>query len=82
MNKDDRSIYAKLIIELLETECSVIGLYDYEEYVEYYHKQTGENTWDTSIKPIDGYEKHSRLFILENAVQRELNVMSDALILT
>ena len=57
MNKDDRSIYAKLIIELLETECSVIGLYDYEEYVEYYHKQTGENTWDTSIKPIDGYEK-------------------------
>lgn len=57
MNKDDRSIYAKLIIELLETECSVIGLYDYEEDVEYYHKQIGENTWDTSIKPIDGYEK-------------------------
>ena len=29
-----------------------------------------------------GMKKHSRLFILENAVQRELNVMSDALILT
>ena len=31
MNKDDRSIYAKLIIELLETECSVIGLDGYEK---------------------------------------------------
>ena len=43
MNKDDRSIYAKLIIELLEIECSTIGLYDYKEEVEYYQKQTGEN---------------------------------------
>lgn len=57
INKDDRSIYAKLIIELLELECSTIGLYDYEEEVEFYQKRTGENTWHTSIKPIDGYEK-------------------------
>ena len=71
MNKDDRSIYAKLIIELLETECSAVGLYDYKEDVEYYQKQTGENTWHTSIKPIDGYEKTSQTeYIMECGPER------------
>lgn len=71
INKDDRSIYAKLIIELLEIECSTIGLYDYEEEVEYYQKQTGENTWHTSIKPIDGYEKTSKtVYIRECGPER------------
>lgn len=59
MNKDDRPIYAKLVIELIDIAHSSIGLYDYEEDVECYRKQIGEEMYSTSIEPINGYEKTS-----------------------
>lgn len=59
MNKDDRPIYAKLVIELIDIEHSSIGLYDYEEDVECYQKQMGEGAYRTSMEPINGYEKTS-----------------------
>lgn len=71
MNKDDRPIYAKLVIELIDIERSSIGLYDYEEDVEYYQKQTGEDMWSRSIEPINGYKKTSEtVYIRECGPER------------
>lgn len=66
MNKDDRPIYAKLVIELIDIEQSSIELYDYEEDVECYQKQMGEGVYSISMEPIKGYKKTSKtIYILE-----------------
>lgn len=66
MNKDDRPIYAKLVIELIDIEQSSIELYDYEEDVECYQEQTGEGVYSISMEPINGYKKTSEtIHILE-----------------
>lgn len=66
MNKDDRPIYAKLVIELIDIEQSSIELYDYEEDVECYQKQMGEGVYSISMEPINGYKKTSKtIYILE-----------------